>query len=66
MEIVSIIEYEQRTPVQYVKGMEQLEELVSWQANEKKKLSELKGYMIISQKVNNYMKTVARNARCPV
>jgi hypothetical protein len=30
MEIVIIIEYEQRTPVQYVKGMEQLEELVSW------------------------------------
>jgi hypothetical protein len=30
MKVVSIIYYEQRTPAQYVKGMEQLEELVSW------------------------------------
>lgn len=46
--------------------MEQLEELVSWYTNEKEKLSELKDYMTISQQLNNYMKTVARNARHPV
>ena len=53
MEMVSIMQYEQRTPVQYVKGMEQLEELVSWQGREKQNCLSLR---VISQQMKNYVK----------
>jgi len=55
MEMVSIMQYEQRIPVQYVKGMEQLEELVSWQGREKQNCQSLR-VICISQQLNNYVK----------